>query len=171
MCMYVYIYIHISNGLQELAEGRFIFPYIFCISLIFFNLQISCGPISLYLQILGVRTCTFKKTEVQLIYNIVLVSCVQQTDSAIHIYVCIFFFYSFPLQVIKDTEYSSLCCTVNPCCLYCLNFDKNILIFYFKINENHFHSITVLCPSNTMLIQYHFFGLLPVRSAEGKNSL
>ena len=38
-------------------------------------------------------------TEVQLIYNVVLISAVQQSDSVIHIYI-IFLKYSFPLWFI-----------------------------------------------------------------------
>ena len=51
------------------------------------------------------------KTEVLLIYNI---SGVQQSDSVIHI--C-YFSDSYPLWVLQDTEYSSLCYTVGPCYL------------------------------------------------------
>ena len=47
-----------------------------------------------------------------------LVSGVQQSDSYIHIYVYIYSFSdSFLLYVIKNSEYSSLCCTVGPSCL------------------------------------------------------
>ena len=53
--------------------------------------------------------------EVQLIYNVVLISTVQQSDSVIHIY--IFFFIFFSIMVYHKIEYSSLCYTVGPCCL------------------------------------------------------
>ena len=46
--------------------------------------------------------------EVQLIYNVMLISAV------IHMYS---FSYSFPLGLSQDIEYSSLCYTVEPCCL------------------------------------------------------
>ena len=65
--------------------------------------------------------------EIQLIYNVVLVSGIQQCDSVIHMCTCIFFSYSFPLWLLQDTEYSSLCYTVGPYCL-------SILFIIFKIN-------------------------------------
>ena len=58
--------------------------------------------------------------EVQLIYNVLSVSGVQQSDSVIHIYIYIYM-YSFSdlfhYRLLKDIEYSSLCFTVGPCCL------------------------------------------------------
>ena len=43
----------------------------------------------------------FNLIEVQLIYNVVLISAVQQCDSVIHIYIYIYsFLYSFPLWFI-----------------------------------------------------------------------
>ena len=53
--------------------------------------------------------------EVQLIYNFVLVSGVQQSDLLIPIY--IFFQIIFHYRLLKNTEYSSLCYIVTPCCL------------------------------------------------------
>ena len=50
--------------------------------------------------------------EVYLIYNIVLVSDIQQSDSVIHIY--ILFQILFDYGLLQDIEYSSLCCTVGP---------------------------------------------------------
>ena len=57
-----------------------------------------------------------------MIYNVVLVSGAQKSDSVIykyiythkHIYVYIMYIHIFSLQ---DIEYSSLCYTVGPCCL------------------------------------------------------
>ena len=43
------------------------------------------------------------------IYNTVLVSGVQPSDSVIH------FFIFFHYRLLQDIEYSSLCYTVNPC--------------------------------------------------------
>ena len=54
-------------------------------------------------------------TEVQLIYNVVLVSGVQQSDSDIHMY--ILFQILFHYRLLQGIEYSSLCYTVGPCCL------------------------------------------------------
>ena len=51
-----------------------------------------------------------------LIYNIVLISAIQQSDSVIHVYT----FFSkiiFHYGLSQNTEYSSLCYTVGPCCL------------------------------------------------------
>ena len=62
----------------------------------------------------------FKKNliKIELIYNVVLVSAVQQSDSVIHIhkFFNILFHYGLP----QNIEYSSLCYTVGPCCLYIL---------------------------------------------------
>ena len=44
-----------------------------------------------------------------------LTLAVQENDSVIHIYI---FSYSFPYGLSLDIEYSSLCYTVQPCCLY-----------------------------------------------------
>ena len=50
-----------------------------------------------------------------MIYNVVLISAIQQSESVIHIYT--FFFIFFSVMVSQDTEYSSLCSTVGPCWL------------------------------------------------------
>ena len=44
-----------------------------------------------------------------------LASGIQQNDSVIHIY--ILFHILFHYGLLQDTEYSSLCYTVGPCCL------------------------------------------------------
>ena len=50
------------------------------------------------------------KIEVQLlIYNIVLVSLVQQSDSVIHMYAFVFMFFS--IVVYQDIKYTSMCLT------------------------------------------------------------
>ena len=54
--------------------------------------------------------------EVQLIFNIVLVSAIQQNDSVIHIYTY-FFHMIFHYGLSEDIECSSLCYTVGHCCL------------------------------------------------------
>ena len=55
--------------------------------------------------------------EVQLIYNVVLVSSVQQSDSVL--YISFFrFFFIIRYRLLQDIEYSSLCYTVGPCCLF-----------------------------------------------------
>ena len=66
-----------------------------------------CGPNKTFLL------AVFKKNyfiEVYLIYNVVLISAVEQSDSVIHIYI-ILFHYSLSQQ----TEFSSLGYTVRAC--------------------------------------------------------
>ena len=58
--------------------------------------------------------------EVQLIYNVVSISAVQQSDSVLYIQT-FFFKYSFPLWFIPEIGCSSLCYTDGPCCLSILN--------------------------------------------------
>ena len=57
--------------------------------------------------------------EIQLIYNVVLVSSVQQSASFIHIYIYIYIYILFQIifhyRLLQDTEYSSQCYTVGPC--------------------------------------------------------
>ena len=56
--------------------------------------------------------------EIYLIYNAVLVSNVQQSDSIIHKYTNIFLFYILlHYRLLQDIEYSSLCYIVGPCWL------------------------------------------------------
>ena len=61
--------------------------------------------------------CCLNFIEVSLIYNVVLISSVQQGDSVIHMYVCILFHILFHYVLSQDIEYSSLCYTVGTCCL------------------------------------------------------
>ena len=53
--------------------------------------------------------------EVELIYNVVLISAVHHSDSVIYIY--ILFYILFHCGLSQDIGYSSLCSTVGPCCL------------------------------------------------------
>ena len=53
--------------------------------------------------------------EIKLISNVVPISAVQQSASAAHIQT--FFSIFFSIMVYHDTEYSSLCYTLGPCCL------------------------------------------------------
>ena len=58
--------------------------------------------------------------EVELMYPIVFVSDVQKSDSARHTNICIRLYSFFILShysFLQDIVYSSLCYTVNPCCL------------------------------------------------------
>ena len=52
---------------------------------------------------------------VELIYNVVLVSGVQQSASVIHIHIFILFQILFPYRSLQSIEWSSLCYTVGPC--------------------------------------------------------
>ena len=63
--------------------------------------------------------CYFLKNfiGVQLIYNVVLVSGIQQRGSVIHIHIFILFQILYPYRLLQNIEYSSLCYTVGPCAL------------------------------------------------------
>ena len=64
--------------------------------------------------------------EIYLIYNIVLVSGVQQGNSVIYIYI---YFRLFSI-ISYYNEYSFLCYTVNPCCLSsCVILNYTLIIF------------------------------------------
>ena len=45
-------------------------------------------------------------------YNVVLISSIQQNDSVTHTHVAVLFTILFPLKVLKNIEQSSLCYTV-----------------------------------------------------------
>ena len=53
--------------------------------------------------------------EVLLIYNVLLISAVRQSDSVIHIYIVFYIIFHYGLS--QDIEFSFLCYTVGPCCL------------------------------------------------------
>ena len=53
-------------------------------------------------------------TEVELIYTVVLISAVQQSDSVIHMYILFFMFFS----IMNIVEYSSLCYILGPYCQF-----------------------------------------------------
>ena len=65
----------------------------------------------------------FYYIEVQLMYNVVLVSGVQHSDSVLYIYICIYVYIYilfqtlFPYKLLQNIEYSSLRYTVGPCCV------------------------------------------------------
>ena len=54
-----------------------------------------------------------------MINSVVLVSCVQQSDSVIHVFIV--FQVLFPFRLLQNVEQSSLCYTVGPCWLSILN--------------------------------------------------
>ena len=67
-------------------------------------------------EVLKICFLTFKNIDIQLINNVVLVSGTQQCDS-LYIYIYILFQILFHYRLLQDSEYSSLCYTVGPCCL------------------------------------------------------
>ena len=56
-----------------------------------------------------------------MIYNVVLVSGVEQSDLVIHIHIVILFQIILPFRLLQNIEESSLCYTVGPCWLSILN--------------------------------------------------
>ena len=68
-----------------------------------------CRPLPCFLY-------SFFYIEVWLIYIVVLISAVQQSDCYTNIYI-LFFHILFHSGLSWDTEYSYLCYTVGPCCL------------------------------------------------------
>ena len=78
-------------------------------------LHISVFPSMTVYTTQGTTQGSLLLTEVYLIYNVVLVSVVQQNDSIICIY--IHFHILFHYRLLQDIEYDSLCYTVGPCCL------------------------------------------------------
>ena len=75
--------------IREIPKGHFFFIY-------FFELLIFIG--------------------VELINNVVIVSGEQGRDSAIHTHVSILPQTLLPPRLPHNTEQSSLCCTISPCC-------------------------------------------------------
>ena len=73
-----------------------------------------------------------KKIELELIYNIVLVLGVQQSDSesVIYMYIHIYMKILFHYKLLQDIECTSLCYTVNPHCFKFLFF-KPLNLRYF----------------------------------------
>ena len=63
-----------------------------------------------------------------MIYNIVLVSSVQQINSVIHIHISILFQILFPFRLLQDIEQSSLCYTVGPCWLSVFKYSSVYLL-------------------------------------------
>ena len=76
-----------------------------------------------------------------MINNVVLVSVVQQSDSVIHIHVCILFQILFPFGLLQNIEQSSLCYTIGPCWLSILNIAVFKFIFHKKKYTEHLVSV------------------------------
>ena len=80
------------------------------------------------LRCTGFNCYLFLLSEVQLLYNILLISAVQQSDSIMHVYINAFFLcicILFHCSWLQNIEYSSLCYTqdlaVHGCCTYMLS--------------------------------------------------
>ena len=84
-------------------------------------------PVTSYIGFDASNKWYFFLIEVSLIYNVMLVSGVQQTDSVLYIY--IFFQILFHYRLLQDIEYSSLCYTVGLCWLSILLFLKIFIYF------------------------------------------
>ena len=63
-------------------------------------------------------TKRWTRLSIQLIYNVMLVSSVQQSDSAPQIHVSILFQILFPCRLLWNIQYSSPCYTVGPYWLF-----------------------------------------------------
>ena len=69
------------------------------------------------------RTFKIFSIGLQLIYNAVLVSGVQQSDSVIHIRISILFQILFPFRLLQNIEQSSLC------------YSRSLLVIYVKCSS------------------------------------
>ena len=87
---------------------------------------------------------SFFLIEAELIYNVVLVSAVQQSDT--HIY--ILFYILSHRDLSQDIEYSSLCSTVGPCCL------SRGWLFIARLTPQGLISATKITSENTGLDQW-----------------
>ena len=83
-------------------------------------------------------------------YNVVIVSSVQQNDLVLYMCVCIYiymFFFQiiFHFRLLKGIDYSSLCSLVGPCCL-------SILYVYSSVCESTPHFSFIAPPSPLVTI-------------------
>ena len=85
---------------------------------------------------------------VQLLYNVVLVSAVQQSESAICIHISTLFWISFPFRSPQSTEQSSVCYTVG---------SHQLPILYIVVYICHFQS-----PNSSHLPWYPYVYSLPL---------
>ena len=72
-----------------------------------------------------------------MIYNAVLVSGVQQSNSAIHRHISILFQILSPFRLLKNTEYSSLCYTVGVTYILFHGKFQVILALQYTMNIDH----------------------------------
>ena len=118
-----------GHHFQRRNKNNVDLKFYFCI---FITISITFSPNSFFL----------KKIEVQLIYNVVLVSGVQQSDSVIHIYVYVYIYIYiyiyiyvlfqiiFPYRLLQEIEFSGL-------------YSRSLLIIYFVYN-----SVYLLIPNS-----------------------
>ena len=107
--------------------------------------------------------------DVQLIYNVVLVSAVQQSKSAIHIHISTLFQVPFPIRSLQSIEQSSLCYTVGSYYLFyiqqCVYVSPNLPV-YPSPTLSSLVTISLFSTSMTLFLfckqvhLYHFFQLL-----------
>ena len=77
------------------------------------------------------RTPVFLFTEVQLIYKVLLVSSIQQSDSIINIYYIYMFFFRFfsTIEYSKMLNVNSLCYPIGPRCLSIISVNPKLLMY------------------------------------------
>ena len=71
-----------------------------------------------------------------MIYNVVLVSGVQQSDSVVSIYLYILYQVLFHYRLLQDSDYYSLCYTVGPCYLSHFYKEDGIPVELFQIPKD-----------------------------------
>ena len=85
-----------------------------------------------------------------MIYNVLSISAVQQSDPFIHLYTFFFFhiiLHHVPSQVIR---YNSLCYTAGPCCLSTPN---AIVCIYYPLTPSPSHSLPLPLGSHNLFSQ------------------
>ena len=94
--------------------------------------------------------CIFKNfIELWLIYNIVLISAIEQSDSVIYIY---YFSYFFHYGLLQDIEYIYLCSTLGSCCLYILYILKEK---YYKFKFIILFVLICFCPISIFVMSLY----------------
>ena len=91
--------------------------------------------------------CLKKFIEVQLIYNIVLVFSVQQSDSVIHIHISIPFQILVPHRALQNIQQVSLCWTERP-------FQLSIMFMVICICQSHFPNLFLPLTLDTTCVFY-----------------
>ena len=86
--------------------------------------------------------------EVQLIYNVVIISAVQQSGSVIHVHTSILFQILFPCRPSQNIRQNSLCYTAGPHLLF-------LLMIYFSVCGNHLGILLGLSQNIKFPIKIH----------------